>query len=89
MTCSILPQPSPPRATATDNALALAVDQAKVYAEAAHAPTTRRAYAVGWADFVAYCGAHGFDALPTKPQAIALYVAQLAQRGLKLASIRA
>jgi hypothetical protein len=63
------------------------VDQARDYAEAAHAKNTRRAYSVGWNDFSAYCSANGFDALPASPQTVALYVTSLASRA-KLATIR-
>jgi hypothetical protein len=86
MTTTILPQTLPLAASA-ENDLALAVDRARDYAEAAHAEGTRLAYSVGWKDFTAYCGEHGFDALPTSPQTVALYVTACADR-LKLATIR-
>ena len=67
--------------------LALVVDRARDYAEAAQADNTRRAYRVGWNDFIAYCADNGFDALPASPQSVALYVTALAGRA-KLATIR-
>jgi integrase len=67
--------------------LALVVDRARDYAEAAQSDNTRRAYRVGWNDFSAYCNDNGFDALPASPQSIALYVTALAQR-TKVATIR-
>jgi integrase len=67
--------------------LALVVDRARDYAEAAQAENTRRAYRVGWNDFSAYCADNGFNALPAMPQSVALYVTALAARA-KLATIR-
>jgi site-specific recombinase XerD len=49
---------------------------------------TRRAYAVGWADFTAYCQARAFNSLPATPQTVALYVGHIAQRGVKVPTIR-
>lgn len=86
MTTTILPQNLPVAASA-DNRLALAVDRARDYADAAQADNTRRAYRVGWNDFSAYCVDNGFDALPANPQSVALYVTALAARA-KLATIR-
>ncbi len=86
MTATILPQTLPVAASA-DNGLALVVDRARDYAEAAHAANTRRAYGVGWNDFAGYCAEHGFAALPASPQTVALYVTSLAERA-KLSTIR-
>lgn len=86
MTTTILPQTLPVAASAV-NDLATAVDRARDYAEAAHAPGTRRAYHVGWTDFSAHCREHGFEALPASPQTVTLYVTALADRA-KLATIR-
>jgi hypothetical protein len=82
---SILPQALPVSASA-DNRLALVVDRARDYAEAAQADNTRP-YRVGWNDFTAYCVDNGFDALPATPQTVALYVTALAASA-KLATIR-
>jgi integrase len=86
MTTTILPQTLPVVASA-DNALALFVDQARDYAEAAQADNTRRAYRVGWSDFTAFCFDSGLNTLPASPQNVALYVTALAGRA-KLATIR-
>jgi integrase len=86
MTTTILPQ-TLPVTTSVDNGLALVVDRARDYAEAAHAENTRRAYRAGWNDFAAYCGANGLELLPASPQTVALYVTSLAERA-KLATIR-
>ena len=86
MTTTILPQTLPVAASA-DKGLALVVDRARDYAEAAHAENTRRAYSVGWNDFTAYCADHSLNALPASPQTVALYVTSLADRA-KLSTIR-
>jgi integrase len=72
----------PPRAD-----LALIVDRARDYAQAAQADNTRRAYRVGWNDFSAYCHDNGFNTLPASPQSVGLYVTALAARA-KVATIR-
>jgi integrase len=59
-------------------ALATTAARATAYADASSADSTRRAYAADWRDFAAFCERHGFDALPAAPQAVALYVAELA-----------
>jgi integrase len=41
------------------------------------APATERAYAHDWADFAAFCGRHGLEALPAAPQTLALYLKSL------------
>jgi integrase len=86
MTTTILPQALPVGAS-VDNELALVVDRARDYAEAAQAPNTRRAYRVGWGDFTAYCASHALTPLPAAPQTVALYATSLAARA-KLATIR-
>jgi integrase len=86
MATTILPRSLPAGASA-DNSLALVVDQARDYADAAQAANTRRAYRTGWNDFSAYCTAHSLDPLPATPQTIALYVTSLAAR-TKVATVR-
>jgi integrase len=86
MTTTIVPQALAVAASA-DNGLALVVNRARDYAEAAQAPATRRAYRISWYGFTAYCSAHGFNALPASPQTVAIYVTSLAERA-KIATIR-
>lgn len=86
MTSTILPQALPVAASVA-NDLALVVDRARDYAEAAQAANTRRVYATGWNDFSAYCASQRFDALPASPQSVALYATALADRA-KLGTIR-
>ena len=56
-------------------------------ADASKAPATERAYAADWRDFRAFCGVIGRDALPAEPETVALYVADLAARGRRPATI--
>ena len=57
---------------------ALAV-QARDYARIAKAPSTLRAYAADWRHFVDWAAAHDLQALPARPDTIALYLTALAQ----------
>jgi integrase len=57
--------------------LADAAEQARDYAAASKAENTIRAYRRCWADFTAWCGRNGLDALPAEPSTVALYLAQL------------
>ncbi len=61
-------KPPTPRA-----ALALAKSQA--YQAAADAPATLRAYAADLDNFIAWCGAHGFSAMPASPETVGAYLA--------------
>lgn len=61
-------------------ALAEIADQARGYVEAAQADNTRRAYRADWANFTAWCDAHGLAALPAAPDTVALYLAAQADR---------
>ncbi len=62
--------------------------------EARHARSTRRAYAADWRAFVAFCEAHGAQALPAAPVTVAAFVAaEAAHRapstiGRRLAAIK-
>ncbi len=55
-------------------------DRTRGYIAGARADNTRRAYRADWADFVTWCGAHGFATLPAAPETIAMYLAALAER---------
>jgi integrase len=44
----------------------------------ARAANTRRGYRADWADFTAWCSAHGAAELPADPRAVALYLTALA-----------
>jgi integrase len=84
---SLVPPLSPTLAlvpTAVEHAELLAqledlADQTRAYVAATRAASTLRAYASDWADFLAWCAAHRLEALPASPEAVALYITQLAQ----------
>lgn len=48
---------------------------------------TRRGYASDFADFKAWCAAGGHVAMPADPLVVAQYLANLADRGMKAATI--
>jgi site-specific recombinase XerD len=54
--------------------------QARAYAREAKSANTRRAYASDWADFAAWCQAHGLTPLPAAPATVALYLTSAAER---------
>lgn len=63
--------------------------RARRYFESARAPATVRAYASDLADFEVWCRveAGGLSAMPASPEAVALYVSDLAARGAKASTI--
>jgi site-specific recombinase XerD len=62
-------------------------DQARDYASQARAANTVKAYRSDWAHFEAWSATNGLQALPASPQAVALYLADLAAT-LKVSSLR-
>lgn len=68
------------------DALAALRDEADGYVTASTAPTTRKAYASDWADFVAWCNQHALASLPATPNTVALYLTQRA-RSLKTSTL--
>ena len=79
-----------PLAVLTADTLA-AIDQlridARAAAEASRAPSTERAYAADWRDFAAFAARIGRRRQPAEPETVALYVADLARRGRRPATI--
>lgn len=67
--------------------LAAHAERAREYAAAARAPRTRATYASRWRAFEEWASAHQLSALPCAPATLALYITDLAQRGLKPPSI--
>lgn len=63
--------------------------RARRYFESARAPATARAYASDLADFETWCKieAGGLQTLPATPETVALYIADMAGRGLKASTI--
>jgi integrase len=70
--------PVPLRAGPPSTELAAAIDQARVFAAAAKAKSTRDAYASDLRCFGAYCAALGVPALPADPATVATYLATIA-----------
>ena len=62
-------------------------EAAHSYAEASRSKATRDAYGADWRDFTAWCQLLGAAALPAAPATLRQYFAQLAQRGVKAATI--
>jgi site-specific recombinase XerD len=58
------------------------------YAAAAQAANTVKAYTSDWRDFESWCDRHHLVALPASAAVAALYLTSLAERGLKLATVR-
>ncbi len=72
-----------------ENALAPAdlLASASRYAAEGTAWNTRRAYRADWSAFEHWCAAAGAQALPTRPEVLALYLAHLAEAGRKASTI--
>lgn len=64
-------------------------NRARRYFRSARAPATVRAYASDLADFETWCKveAGGLSTLPSSPETVALYISDLAGRGLKASTI--
>jgi site-specific recombinase XerD len=58
--------------------VAALVTDAQRFITQARAANTRRGYRADWADFTAWCSAHGAQALPADPRVVALYLTALA-----------
>jgi integrase len=83
-------QVSGPDASAERYGLAAVEDaaaRANSYASNSKSAATIRAYAAGWRDFLSFCQLHGTDPLPASEQTVAAYLAALADRGAKAATI--
>jgi site-specific recombinase XerD len=68
--------------------LAGLVDAMHRYAAAAQAANTIKAYSSDWRDFEAWCERYRLVALPASSGVAALYLTSLAERGLKLSTVR-
>ena len=64
-----------------------AAERANHYASNSKSEATIRAYAAGWRDFLAFCQLHGAEPLPATEPTVAAYLAALADRGAKAATI--
>ncbi len=63
------------------------VASAKLFASAARAKRTVKAYRADWEAFAEWCEANGLPALPAAPATVALYLAARATQGRKVATI--
>lgn len=68
--------------------LAAALKSATDYAAASKSTATRRAYRSDWLDFTSWCESIGAVPLPAEPAVLASYLAQLADCGKKVSTIR-
>ena len=68
-------------------ALQDAMSAARDFASNEKAESTRRAYAVDFADFTTWCETFGLVSLPASPAAVATYLAACADRKLKASTI--
>lgn len=68
---------------------ALLREATRAYADAARAPSTRRAYRVQWSTFAAWCARCGRCSLPAEPETLSLFLASRAMEGIKVASLSA
>ena len=72
-----------PSHVAGSGALDRLVETARDYARQAASENTLKAYAKDWAHFARWCRMRGADPLPSSPQLIGLYIADLAAPGAK------
>jgi site-specific recombinase XerD len=77
----VLSQPAVPSALLAD------VGAARHYARQALSAATRAAYASDWRAFEGWCADRGVDALPASPASVAGFLAAMAERGLRPATI--
>ena len=56
------------------------VTQARSYADASRAASTRRAYEADWIRFTAWCAERGLPSLPADPRAVAVFLCGEAAR---------
>jgi site-specific recombinase XerD len=77
-----LPAVPPGRATPADLLPAPEIAATRRFLDQARADSTRHKYARDWAAFAAWCRERGLDSLPAHPEALAVYLAAGAERGL-------
>jgi site-specific recombinase XerD len=87
MTTAIVPQLPVAAPRADNNVVALSIDRARRFADAAHAKNTRLGYESDLRCFSKWCVSRGFLPLPATPQVVALYATDLAATW-KLATVR-
>lgn len=63
------------------------VDAVVAAATEAHAPKTVSSYRTAWKQFVAWCAAEGYEALPCEPTTVAAYLTHRAEAGLSRSTL--
>jgi integrase len=63
-------------------------EAARDLARASRAPNTLRAYRSDWRDFTGWCSDHALEALPARPETVALYLAGMAGGGAHAVTIQ-
>jgi len=71
-----------PLAVARPDTLQAEIDNARAMLAAAKSPATRKAYASDWARFCAFCDARNVEALPARPDIVALFIHVEADAGI-------
>lgn len=64
------------------------IEAAQNYVAHAKASNTLRAYRADWQDFTAWCDDHNAQPLPALPEVIALYLSDLAGKGMKASTLQ-
>jgi integrase len=64
------------------------VAKASQYMDAAKAPATRKAYKSDARFWMEFCAIHALPYLPSSPEAVVLYISDLASRGVTVATIK-
>ena len=67
--------------------LPAAAERVQDYAGRSKSEATIKAYAAGWRDFLAFCSDRDLSALPAADETVAAYLAALADRGARAATI--
>jgi integrase len=78
----------PATITGSDDLAAYEAERASAYEYASLSHATLRAYAEGWTDFEAWTSARGLPSLPAAPETLGRYLADLADRGRAVATLR-
>lgn len=73
--------------TIANGALAMALQKALPFSQAAQSDGTRRVYADAFAQWAAWCDLHHTSAMPAAPEAVAAYLASLARAGKSVSAI--
>jgi site-specific recombinase XerD len=73
--------------TALPSTLLADLNAARTYAQQSLSEATRKAYVSDWRAFEGWCADRGVEALPASPASVAAFLAAMAERGLRPATI--